>query len=237
VGPETKIGKGTVLHNSVTIQALTTIGEDNQIFQGVIIGAPPQDLKYKGEKSLVVIGSRNHIREYVTIHRASGEGNVTYVGDENLIMAYVHLAHNCVVKNRVSIANTAGLSGYVTIEDSAVVGGMAGIHQFVRIGKMAMVGGFSKITQDISPYMLVDGNPAKLFGVNSKGLMRNHLSKEVRAYIKRGFKLLTSTKSSLQAAIEEMETEFPKLPELEYLIDFLKNPSVKGILRKSSSWK
>jgi len=225
------------LHNSVTIQALTTIGEDNQIFQGVIIGAPPQDLKYNGEKSLVVIGNRNHIREYVTIHRASGEGNITYLGDDNLIMAYVHLAHNCVVKNRVSIANSAGMSGYVTVEDNAVIGGMAGIHQFVRIGKMAMVGGFSKITQDIAPYLLVDGNPAKLFGVNSKGLMRNHLSKEVRAYIKRGFKLLTSTKLSLQAAIEQMEKDFPQEPELLHLLNFLKNPSVKGILRKSSHWK
>ena len=225
------------MHNSVTIQALTTIGEDNQIFQGVIIGAPPQDLKYNGEKSLVVIGNRNHIREYVTIHRASGEGNITYLGDDNLIMAYVHLAHNCVVKNRVSIANSAGMSGYVTVEDNAVIGGMAGIHQFVRIGKMAMVGGFSKITQDIAPYLLVDGNPAKLFGVNSKGLMRNHLSKEVRAYIKRGFKLLTSTKLSLQAAIEQMEKDFPQEPELLHLLNFLKNPSVKGILRKSSHWK
>lgn len=166
LGPETEIGA------HVVIDGHTEIGARNRIFPGAVIGIEPQDLKYDGSLSLVKIGDDNRIREYVTINRATHAGESTVIGDGNLLMAYVHVAHNCVIANQVIIANAVALAGHVEIESNAVIGGVLGIHQFVRVGRFAMLGGMSRIDRDIPPYTIVEGNPCRVRGLNVVGLKR-----------------------------------------------------------------
>jgi UDP-N-acetylglucosamine acyltransferase len=179
VGRNVTLGAGTVLHAHAIVEQNTRIGRNCEIFPGAIVGGRPQDLKYKNEETFLDIGECNILRECVTIHRATGEGNVTKLGSHNMIMAYVHIGHNCHIGSYITLASYAGISGHVEIEDHVNVGGLTGIHQGCRIGTLAMLGGFSKITQNIPPYMLVDGNPAREYDINKIGLRRAGISPKV----------------------------------------------------------
>ncbi|ELR99230.1 acyl-(acyl-carrier-protein)--UDP-N-acetylglucosamine O-acyltransferase [Gloeocapsa sp. PCC 73106] len=185
-----KIGPNTTIGAHVIIAGPTEIGSDNRIFPGAAIGLEPQDLKYRGAESKVKIGNNNIIREYVTINRATGENEVTLIGDHNLLMAYVHVAHNCVLENGVVIANNVALAGHVSIESKAVIGGVLGVHQFVHIGTMAMLGGMSRIDRDVPPYMLVEGNPSRVRSLNLVGLKRTGMTPETLKSLKDAFALL-----------------------------------------------
>lgn len=164
IGPEVSIGDGTVVGPYCNINRWTIIGKHNTIHQGVSIAAPPQDIKYNNEKGQVIIGDKNVIREFVTIHLPSGEGNKTEIGNENFIMVHAHIPHNCKIGNQAVIGGYVGLAGYTEIGDQVVIGGLAGIHQFVRIGRLTMVGAQSKVLKDVPPFMIVDGNPAQIRG-------------------------------------------------------------------------
>lgn len=225
-----EIGSHCKIGSNVLIDGWTTLGEGCDISHGAVIGTPPQDFKYKGEKSFVHVGKNNIIREYVTIHRASDKGGETCVGDSNLLMAYVHIAHNCILGNNIVIANYTGLSGHVEIDDQAVVGGLTGIHQFCRIGRLAMVGGYSKVIKDIPPFVMADGQPARLYGINARGLRRRDISEKARIDIKKAYNLLTDLKLNLSQAIEAIKKNIKSGPEIDYLLCFLQNPSRMGIL-------
>ncbi len=222
IGEHVKIGDGTWIGPHVVIDGWTVIGRDCQIHAGAYIGAPPQDLKFKGERSFVVVGDRNIIREYVTIHRASGEDEETRIGDDCMLMAFAHIGHNCQVGNGVIMANWVGVSGHVVIEDYVNLGGMVGIHQFVRIGKLAMIGGHSKVVRDVPPFMLADGRPAKVYGLNLVGLRRHGVAPEVRENLKRCFKLLYRSGLNISEALKRIEEEVEMSEEVRYLVDFIK---------------
>ena len=204
IGPETDIGA------HVVIDGHTEIGTGNQIFPGAVIGIEPQDLKYDGSVSLVKIGDNNRIREYVTINRATHAGEVTEIGDDNLLMAYVHVAHNCVIGNQVIIANAVALAGHVEIESNAVIGGVLGIHQFVHIGRYAMLGGMSRIDRDVPPYMVVEGNPCRVRGLNTVGLRRAGITdtNQGRLYreLKEAHRLLYRSGLPLKEALASLDS-------------------------------
>ena len=204
IGDRVSIDANTVVGSHAIIDGLTTIGKDNQIFPGAAIGLEPQDLKYQGANSAVVIGDRNRIREYVTINRATNEGEATIIGNDNLLMAYSHVGHNCVIDNEVIIANSVAIAGHVQIESMAIISGVLGIHQFVHIGTMAMVGGMSRISRDVPPYMLVEGNPARVRSLNLVGLKRRGIKSEEIRQLKKAFKLLYLQHIPLQEAIAKL---------------------------------
>jgi UDP-N-acetylglucosamine acyltransferase len=188
VGAEVSIGAGTWIGAHVVIQGRVILGQENKIFPGAVIGLDPQDYAYQGDASQVVIGDRNHLREYVTIHRATQGDAITQIGNDNLLMVQAHVGHNCQIEDRVTIANGVSLGGYAHIESRAVIGGMAGIHQFVRVGQLSMVGAMTRITRDVPPFMLVDGNPPRVRGLNKVGLQRNGV--EDTAALKAAYRLL-----------------------------------------------
>ena len=218
---------------SVSIPTLLrplTNGEKKVQAQGASVGEEPQDLKFKGEKSYVFVGDRTTIRECATIHRATGEGEETRIGNDCLLMAYTHVAHNCVVGNGVIMSNAAMIAGHAVIEDRAVIGGMSGVHQFVKIGRNAMVGGASKIVQDVVPYTIVDGHPAKVVGLNSVGISRAGIPIDSRRNIKKAYKLLYRSGLSLAQAIEMVEQEVDSCEEVDHFLRFLRNAE-RGICR------
>jgi UDP-N-acetylglucosamine acyltransferase len=225
------IRKGTRLISNVIIEGDTEIGEDCVVYPFASIGLPPQDMKYKGEKTGVKIGSNNTIREYSTIHRASVGGNgVTSIGNGNFFMAYVHVAHDCKIGNSVIMANVATLAGHVLVEDHAVIGGLAAIHQFARIGAYAMVGGFSGIAQDIPPYMIASGARAKLFGLNAIGLKRHGFTDSTINELKKAYKILFREKRTLKDAIQKIQEDLPYTDEIKHLIEFIQK-NKRGICR------
>ncbi len=234
IGPEVKIGDGTIIGPHCLISRWTTIGQLNHIHQGVSIGAPPQDVKYKGEKGAVVIGDRNIIREFVTIHLPSGEGNRTEIGSENFIMVHAHIPHNCRIGNQVVIGGYVGLAGYTELGDQVTIGGLAGIHQFVRIGRLAMIGAQSKILRDVPPFMLAEGNPAQIRSINSIGLQRRGISNEAIAEIKKAFKLIYDSENNMAKAVAEIKKRLRPLPEIEHIIKFLEQESKRGISKKTA---
>jgi UDP-N-acetylglucosamine acyltransferase len=191
IGSDVKIGKNTVIGPHTVIDDYVHIGEGNRIFQFCSIGAPPQDLKFGGEKTRVIIGNFNTIREFVTIHRATtADIGVTIIGDNNLLMAYVHIAHNCKLANNIVMVNYAGLAGHIHVEDYAIIGGLTGIHQFCRIGAHCIIGGASAVVKDVPPYTLVQGNHAKLFGLNLVGLKRRNFSEKTIKAIKDAYRII-----------------------------------------------
>ena len=205
IGSQVTIGANTIVGSHAIIDGLTTIGKDNQIFPGAAIGLEPQDLKYKGANSEVSIGDRNRIREYVTINRATKEGEATILGDDNLLMAYSHIGHNCIIDNEVVIANSVAIAGHVHIESMAIISGVLGIHQFVHIGTMAMVGGMSRINRDVPPYMMVEGNPAKVRSLNLTGLKRRGFNDTEIKELKKAFRLLYLQHVPLKEAISQLD--------------------------------
>ncbi|MCS6918888.1 MAG: acyl-ACP--UDP-N-acetylglucosamine O-acyltransferase [Fimbriimonadales bacterium] len=221
VGANVRIGAGTTLGAHVIIEENTHIGRNNIIYHGAVLGAPPQDRKFKHEQSYLKIGNGNWIREYVTIHRASGEGQATVVGDGNFLMAYVHIGHNCIVGNGVVMANSVGVSGHCEIGDGANLGGMAGIHQFTRIGKLAMVGGMSRVVRDVPPFMIVEGSPAEVRGVNIVGLRRAGVPEPTRDALRKACRLMFLSKMNLSQAIERIRAELEMSEELSHLLEFV----------------
>ncbi len=231
VGENVAIGRGSVLQSHVVVNGWTTIGDDCKVFPFATIGAASQDKKYRGERAYTRVGSRTTIREYVSIQRATGEDQSTSVGDDCLFLAYVHIAHNCVIGNSVTMSNLAQLAGHCVIEDNAVIGGMTALHQFTRVGSYAMVGGASRLTRDVPPFFLVAGNPAEPYGLNSVGLRRAEFSPEERAEIKKFYKILYGSKLNLSQAIETMKAEAATASG-RHMIAFLEGESQQGILLK-----
>ena len=231
IGDEVEIGDGSIIGPNAVIAQWTTIGKDCRIFQFASVGEVPQDLKFKGEKSFTFIGDRTVIREGATIHRATGEGNETRVGSDCLLMAYIHVAHNCTLGNHVIMSNLASCAGHATVEDRVVIGGMAGVHQFVKIGRNAMVGGMSKLVQDVVPYTIVDGHPAKVVGLNNVGISRAGVPLESRRLIKKAYKILYRSGLSLSEAIAVIEQEVDSCEEVEHFLRFLRNAE-RGICRE-----
>lgn len=217
----TVIGKGCVLDSHVTIKHDTTIGEKNFFGQGSVIGGDPQDRKYAGETTHLTIGDGNHFREYVTLHRATGEGKSTVLGNNIFMMAYCHVGHNGTIMDNVTIANSVNVAGHVTIEQNANIGGMVGIHQFARVGKYAMVGGFGKITRDVPPYMIVDAASGDVIDINAVGLRRMGISQESRMALHKACKLLFKSELGLRTALEAVARELPETEEIAYLVQFL----------------
>lgn len=197
------------------------MGARNVIAQGAIIGGDPQDRKFKGEPTFLSIGDDNVFREYVTIHRATGEGKTTVIGDRNYLMAFVHVGHNCHLMNDITMANNVGVSGHVTIENLVTIGGMTGVHQFVRIGKIAMVGGMSRIVRDVPPFMLVEGAEQTVHDINAVGLRRIGVTQESRMALHKACKLLFKSQLGLTNALEIVAREVKSTPEVQDLIKFL----------------
>jgi len=221
VGSRVTIDRNTHLISNVIIEE-TEIGEDCSIYPFTSIGLPPQDVKYKGEETKVKIGDKNIIREYTTIHRASvGGDGVTNIGNDNFLMAYVHIAHNCKIGNSIVMANVATLAGHVEVEDFAVIGGLVAVHQFTRIGAYSMVGGFSGVGQDIPPYMTASGSRAKLYGLNLIGLKRHGFSDEIIKDLKQAYKILFRSKLTLKEAIDKVRGDIKASKEIKHLIEFI----------------
>lgn len=207
IGEQVTIGAGTVISPHVVIEGWTEIGARNRIFPGAAIGQAPQDLKYGGDNTLVRIGDDNTIRECVTINRATATGEVTEIGNGNLLMAYVHVAHNCHLHDHIVIANAVSLAGHIEIESRATIGGMAGFHQFVHIGRQAMVGAMSRVDRDVAPYTLVEGSPARVRTLNLVGLRRAGLADSGPAFkaLKQAHRLLFRSELSLAEALEQIQ--------------------------------
>ena len=225
-----EIGKSTEIGAHAVVDGYTTIGEDCRIFTGACIGSPPQDLKYKDEKSFLKIGNNNTIREYVTMNPGTDEGGVTSVGDGNLLMAYSHVAHDCKIGNGCVIANSGTLAGHVSVEDKVIIGGLAAIHQFVRVGKLSIIGGCSKIVKDIPPFSTCDGHPARVYGLNLIGLKRAGMTKEAISLLNKAFKILFYSGLSVRNAIDNTRETVESCVEVEYLLDFVK-ASERGVCR------
>ena len=224
IGADTKIGAHCVIEGN------TTIGKNCEIFTGAVVGSRPQDLKFKGEKVFLEIGNNNIIREYCTLNPGTGEGAKTIVGDDNLLMAYSHIAHDCRVGSGCVLANNSTLAGHVSIEDKAVIGGLVAIHQFVRIGMLAIIGGCSKVVQDIPPFSTCDGHPARVYGLNLIGLRRKGIGHDAIKKIDQAFKLIFNSGLSVKHALERVEKEIEKTDEIKYLINFVKS-SERGLTR------
>jgi UDP-N-acetylglucosamine acyltransferase len=232
IGEGVRIKKGSKLVSNVIIEGDSEIGENCIIYPFTSIGLPPQDVKYKGQKTGVKIGSNNIIREYITIHRASvGGDGITTIGNNSFLMAYVHIAHDCKIGNSVTMANVATLGGHVLVEDYAYIGGLVAIHQFTRIGSYTMVGGFSGVNQDIPPYTMSSGAPAKLFGLNSIGLKRRGFQDQTVSELKKAYKILFREKHTLKEAIKKVQEELPYTDEIKHLIEFMEMKK-RGIIRK-----
>ncbi len=225
------IKKGSRLISNVVVDVNTEIGEECTIYPFASIGLPPQDLKYKNEKTGVKIGRNNIIREYSTIHRASVAGDgLTEVGNSNFLMAYIHIAHDCKIGSATVMANAATLAGHVMVEDFAVIGGLVAIHQFTRIGAYSMVGGFSGIGQDIPPYTMASGARAKLYGLNVIGLKRHGFSDETINILKKVYKILFREKRTLKDALKKIKSDFPDTAEVKRLVEFIEK-NKRGICR------
>lgn len=226
-----RIKKGSRLFSNVVVEGHTEIGENCTIHPFSSIGFPPQDLKYKGEPTRLVVGNNNIIREYTTIHRASvGGDGVTSVAENNFLMAYVHIAHDCKIGSNVIMSNAATLAGHVLVEDHAYIGGLVAVHQFTRIGRHAMVGGFSGIVQDIPPYMIASGARAKLFGPNTIGLKRHGFSDATINAIKKAYKILFREKRTLKDALKKIHEDVPATEEIRHLVEFIEK-NKRGICR------
>jgi UDP-N-acetylglucosamine acyltransferase len=231
VGDEVELGDGVRLDSHVVIDGRTTIGDETHIFPFASIGLPPQDLKYNNEPSETRLGKRNHIREFVTIHRGTaGGGMLTQIGDDCLLMAQAHVAHDCLLGDGVIMANAATLAGHVTIENNANVGAYSGVHQFCRVGKEAYIGGYSVVVKDALPYALSVGNHAKCYGLNTTGMKRRGYSTETIAALRRAFHFLLAAKLNTSQALEKIAEEIEPSPEIDLLVEFIQS-SHRGVIK------
>jgi UDP-N-acetylglucosamine acyltransferase len=225
VGADVAIGARTRMMAHVFMEGPLEIGEDNIFFPYSTVGVAPQDLKYRGERSSTRIGNRNRIREFVTIHRGTeGGGMVTQIGDDNLLMAYVHIAHDAKIGNHTVLANAVTFGGHVSVEDWAIIGASSGVHQFCRVGRHAIVGGYSVITQDVLPFSnTVTAREAKVFGANATGLKRRGFSSESIDALHKAFRLLTHGGLNTTQALERIAAEVPASPEVDELVRFIRS--------------
>jgi UDP-N-acetylglucosamine acyltransferase len=230
VGENVSIGARTKLLAHVVVNGHTKIGEDCEIYPFSSLGMASQDRKSRGELVYTTIGDRTTLREYVSIHRATGEGQTTSVGNDCLLLAYVHIAHNCHIGNGVTMSNLAQLAGHVVVEDFANIGGMVGSHQFVRIGAYSMIGGATKLTRDVPPYFLVEGDPARVWGLNSVGLRRHGFSSETLSELKDCYKLLYRSGKNISQAVGDIKALVHTDAGLQ-LVAFLEAESERGILK------
>lgn len=230
VGPDVRLGDGTRLSSHVVIDGWTRLGAGCEVFPFASLGARTQDLKYRGGRPGVEIGARTTVREFVTVNAATADGDVTRVGDGCLLMAYAHVAHDCLVGDEVIIANCGTLAGHVVIEDRVVLGGLSGVHQFVRIGTLAIVGGCSKVTQDVPPYMTADGHPLAVRGINSVGLGRRGVAPPTQRLLKAAYRILYRKNLATRVALDRVEAEIEPCAEIRHLVSFIR-ASERGMAR------
>jgi UDP-N-acetylglucosamine acyltransferase len=230
IGEHVELGADCRLHSHVVIDGHTKLGRANEIFPFASIGLKTQDLKWKGGVTRTEIGDHNCFREGVTIHSATDDGGITRVGSHNNLLAYTHVAHDCILGDHAIMSNNATLGGHVIVEDHVVMGGFSAVHQFCHIGKFAMIGGCSKVVQDIPPFMIGDGSPAETRTINKIGLERNGFSEEAQIALRQAYKLLFREGLTIMHAVERMEKELPPLPEIQHLIAFARK-SERGLAR------
>lgn len=231
VGPETVLGDRVRLESHVVIGGRTSIGDDTHVYPFVSIGLAPQDLKYAGEPSLTEIGERNRIREFVTIHRGTeGGGGLTRIGDDNLLMAQAHVAHDCLLGSGIIMANAATLGGHVEVQDGASIGAYSGVHQFCRVGYQAFVGGYSVVVKDAPPFAIIQGNHAKCYGINKVGMKRRGYNSETIDQLHHAFRLLLSSKLNTTQALERIREEISGSPEVDRLVEFIES-SARGVVK------
>jgi UDP-N-acetylglucosamine acyltransferase len=231
IGGNVSIGDGTTVGPHAVIEGWTEIGRDNRIFQFTSIGAVPQDLKYRGERTTLTIGDRNTFREFVTVHLGTGDGGgKTVIGSGNLFCAYSHVAHDCLVGNGVILSNAATLAGHVQVDDHAILSGLSAVHQFTRIGAHAMISGGSMVAQDITPYTMAQGDRAQPVGINLVGLKRRGFSEEAIRGIKHAYKLVYRSGLRMEEALEQLAADAERMPELALFVNFIKE-SQRGIAR------
>lgn len=231
VGAEVTLADGVRLDSHVVVDGRTAIGEETHVFPFASIGLAPQDLKYGGEPTATEIGKRNHIREFVTIHRGTeGGGGLTKIGDDNLFMAQAHVAHDCRLGSNIIMANAATLAGHVEIADRANVGAYSGVHQFCRVGLEAFVGGYSVVVKDAPPYAIIQGNHAKCYGLNKVGLKRRGYSKETIEKLHHAYHLFLTAKLNTSQAVERIKDEITDCKEVDILVEFIES-SKRGVVK------
>ena len=230
IGSNVRLGSGCNLHSHVVIDGHTEIGECNEFYPFCSIGLKTQDLKWKEGGSGTEIGSNNTFREYVTIHSATGERDVTVIGSHNNLLAYTHVAHDCRLGDHIIMSNVGTLAGHVIVEDRAIIGGLAAVHQFCRIGTMSIIGGCSKVVQDVPPYMMADGNPASTRALNKEGLKRNSITDETQSALKQAHRILFRENLTMAVAVEKVRSEVADCPQLDHLLSFVES-SERGIAK------
>lgn len=242
LGPYAVVGPGVVLHAGVRVGAHavvsgpTVVGERTRIFHHAVVGEEPQDKKYEGETTRLVIGKDNTIREFVSINRGTERGGgLTSIGDDNFFMAYSHVAHDCRIGNGCVLANSVALAGHVTIEDNAVLGGLVGVHQHSRIGRCAMLGGGAMAAQDVPPFTIAQGDRARLFGLNIVGLRRNGFDRDTISALKGAYRELFAQGTPLRIALEQVREFYVDVPEVIELVSFIEAASVRGVCRSAGN--
>lgn len=230
IGEHVELGEGCKLHAHVVVDGHTKLGKSNEVYPFASLGLKTQDLKWTGGVTRVEIGDHNTFREGVTVHSATEDGGVTRIGSNNNLLAYAHVAHDCVVGNNVIMSNVASLAGHVVMEDNVIVGGLTAVHQFCRLGKLAMVGGCSRVLQDIPPFMLAEGSPAAPRTINKVGMERNGVSEEAQVALRQAYKILHRAGLTISNALERIEKEVPALPEVQHFINFVR-ASERGVAR------
>jgi len=222
IGPGVVIGERTTIDSHVLIEKDTTVGDDCRICKGAVLGTDPQDLKYAGEQTTLVVGNRTTIREYASLNRGTLDGGTTVVGDDCLVMTYAHVSHDSHVGNHVILANSVNMGGHVTIEDWAIVGGVTAVHQFVRIGCHSFVGGGSRLAQDVAPYVMVAGSPCEAYGLNIIGLRRRGFQRSTIRQIKNAYRLIFQSDLNVSQALEELSESEDLGPEVAHMIAFIR---------------
>ncbi|MGB0638443.1 MAG: acyl-ACP--UDP-N-acetylglucosamine O-acyltransferase [Myxococcota bacterium] len=233
VGPRVTLGSGVTVGAHAVVSGPSSIGADCTIFPHAVVGGDPQDKKFVGEDAFLVVGQRNVFREFTTVNRGTGGGSTT-IGNDNLFMAYSHVAHDATIGNHCVFANAANIAGHVVIEDNAVLGGLVGVHQYCRIGRCAMVGGGGKAAQDVPPFTIAQGDRARLFGLNIVGLRRNGMSLEVVSALKGAYRELFHQGLPLRIALEQVREVYAEIPEVTELLEFIES-STRGICRSAGT--
>jgi UDP-N-acetylglucosamine acyltransferase len=232
IGPQVKMGPRNVVGAHAVVEGDTTLGEGNRIFPHACIGQIPQDLKYRGEPTRLVIGDRNRFREFTTVHiGTAGGGGVTRIGNDCLFMANSHVAHDCVVGDGCILANSVPLAGHVVLEDHVILGGLSAVHQFTRVGRFAFSAGGAIIVQDVAPYCMVQGDRAQVIGLNTIGLARNGFTEEQLGRVKDAFRVVFRQKLGLKEACQQLHAQYGGQPEIDHLVAFLEGVGERGLVR------
>lgn len=230
VGPHVRLGDRVNLRSHANVEGHTTLDAGCEVWPFASVGGKTQDLKYKGGAPRLVVGENTVIRECATLNCATYDGGETRVGSKCLIMAYCHVAHDCLVGNRVIMANNATLAGHIVVEDDAIIGGLTAVHQFVRIGRMSIVGGCARVLKDVPPYMMASDNELKVYGPNKVGLERHGVAPETQQALKQAYKIVFRTDLTVAKALERIEAELPPAPEIRNFVEFIRG-SERGITR------